>query len=296
MMQRRNIWMWIAFAALVVAVVAFHLMYMRHCSDVARTTAHRALLYRSLGIHESGKAEFVALPPETPHRAGAAALGNALFNDKRLVKSSKRMCGVCHPPMSGGADDKVHAGFLTRSTQNAVFASCYLHDGRLKDLKDVVEYMVSAPELGAFSVTGAVERLRHDPKMTARFAANYETGLVASNVVDALVQRLRARVTPSGAFDRYLSGAKDALGEEQISGFTVFKAAACADCHNGPALGGRIVKKGRKVPALRGISNRARFLHDGSAEALEAAVASMPAAQKLPEADKKALLAFLGTL
>lgn len=288
-------WSWIVAAAAVAAAVAVALLAKRR-SSIAALEKARESEYRKAGIYAPGSVEFVALPSETPHRAGPAAIGGSLFNDVRIARSTKRTCGACHPPFSGGADDKLHGGFLTRSAQNAAFASCYLHDGRLKDLKDVVEHMITDPELGGIPLAKAVGRLQRDRNLVGRFEANYATGLVASNVVDALVQRMRAAVTRSGAFDRHLSGRKGSMDDGQLRGFEVFKAASCADCHSGPALGGRGVKDGLKIPALRGIARRRLFLHDGSAGELKDALAKMPAAQKLSEKETEDLLRFLRIL
>jgi len=291
--KRRLLLIVVALVALVCCVGA----YFKWCAMRAegRRMSAREAMYRDMGIFAPGSEEFVALPPETPHRAGAAVLGSMLFADKRLVKSSKRMCAACHPPSAGGADNKVHGRFLTRSSQNAAFALCYLHDGSLRSLKDVVEYMISSPDYGAYSTTGAVARLLRDQALASRFVANYETGLVGSNVVDSIVQHLRARITSTGAFDRYLSGKTDAFDAVQERGFAVFKTSSCASCHDGPTLGGRKVSEGRKVPALRGLAKRRLFLTDGSAADVSTALFRMPTAE-LSDEDRSALVAFLKSL
>ena len=287
---------WIVVAALLLAAASAAL-YLRWSAAraEARRVAAREEMYRSMGIFSPGTADFVPLPPETPHRVGAALLGAALFTDKRIARSSKRACVACHPPAQGGTDGRIHGSFLTPAIHNAAFASRYLHDGSLTNLGKVVERMISAREFCSFSETGAVERLARDQALAGRFAANYETGLVASNMVDAIAQHLRARVTLPGAFDRYLSGRQDALGEQELRGFEVFKAASCAQCHNGPALGGRVVSAGKRVPALRGLAKRRLYLIDGSANDLPTALVRMPTAE-IPEDDRAALVAFLEKL
>ena len=292
-MKRR----WIVVAALMLAAAAAVVLYLRWSAAraEARRIAAREETYRGMGIFSPGTADFVPLPPETPHRAGAALLGAALFVDKRIARSSKRACVACHPPAQGGTDGRIHGAYLTPAIHNAAFASRYLHDGGLTNLGNVVERMISSREFCAFSETGAVDRLARDQTIAGRFAANYETGLVASNMVDAIVQHLRARVTASGAFDRHLSGQQGALGEKELRGFEVFKAAACAECHSGPALGGRVVSGGKRVPALRGLAKRRLYLIDGSAADLPTALVRMPTAE-IPDADRAALVAFLEKL
>ena len=292
-MKRR----WIVVAALMLAAAAAVVLYLRWraARAEARRIAAREEMYRGMGIFSPGAADFVPLPPETPHRSGAALLGAALFGDKRIARSSKRACVACHPPAQGGTDGRIHGAYLTPAIHNAAFASRHLHDGSLTNLGKVVERMISSREFCAFSETGAVERLARDQTIAGRFAANYETGLVASNVVDAIVQHLRARVTASGAFDRHLSGQQGALGEKELRGFEVFKAAACAECHSGPALGGRVVSGGKRVPALRGLAKRRLYLIDGSAADLPTALVRMPTAE-LSDEDRAALVAFLEKL
>lgn len=275
------------------AVFAFRAY--RASRAAAALAAGRETLYRSFGIYAPGTQEYVPLPPEIPHRPGAALLGAQLFNDRRLVKSSRRTCGSCHAPVQGGVDNRVHGGRLTRSAFNAPFASCFLYDGRLERLDEAVADMVTNAFYGAHTLTGAIARLTRDGTLKARFAAHYETGLVSSNVVDALVQHLRSRVPPAGAFDRHLSGDGAALTPRQQRGFAVFREAACAQCHHGPALGGRSRANGRKVPALRGLAKRAVYLTDGSARDLPTALMRMPVAG-LEDADRSALVDFLGTL
>lgn len=283
------------FVAIEVLSTAIALIVLWRCSVASRIAA-RESFYRSLGIYEPGTAEFVPLPQETPHRSSAADLGNALFNDRRIVRNKKRTCGTCHPPFIGGTDDKLHDGILTRSTHNAVFASFHLHDGRLKSLKEVVEHMISDPARGNLPLHFTAERLGEDANMVKRFEKCYKTGLVASNVVDALVERIRARTTQPGVFDLHLSGRKNVLKAEQERGFEVFKTAKCASCHSGPALGGRTVTNGRKTATLRGMSRRKLFLHDGSATTPAEALAKMPRADKLSPENTSALLSFLGIL
>jgi len=261
----------------------------------ARRIAARANMYRSMGIFAPGTEEFVALPPETPHRPAAASLGMKLFADRRIAQSSKRACVSCHPPGRGGADDKVHGGLLTRSVQNAAFASCYMHDGSVASLAAAIERMAESPAFGACPLSEAVARLSRDQALSEQFAAVYKTGISASNIVDAIEQHLRARVTPSGAFDRHLSGKPGAFAAAQTRGFAVFKAAGCVQCHGGPALGGRAVHAGKKVPALRGLARRSVFLQDGSATDVPTALMRMPVAD-LSDDDRSALVSFLEAL
>ena len=150
-MKRR----WIVVAALMLAAAAAVVLYLRWSAAraEARRIAAREETYRGMGIFSPGTADFVPLPPETPHRAGAALLGAALFVDKRIARSSKRACVACHPPAQGGTDGRIHGAYLTPAIHNAAFASRYLHDGGLTNLGKAVERMISSREFCAFSET-----------------------------------------------------------------------------------------------------------------------------------------------
>jgi cytochrome c peroxidase len=138
-------------------------------------------------------------------------------------------------------------------------------------------------------------------------------------------------VTPNAPFDRWLAGDQDALTEQELQGYQLFKSAGCVACHQGRGVGGNMFQKfgvignymedrgnitdadlGRftvtgdqsdrfvfKVPSLRNIEHTAPYLHDGSAKTLEEAVQIMGRYQlgrPLTEDEVGRLVAFLKTL
>jgi cytochrome c peroxidase len=133
-------------------------------------------------------------------------------------------------------------------------------------------------------------------------------------------------VTPDSRFDQWLKGDKDALSEQEIAGYELFKLTGCIGCHNGPAVGGNAYQKmgsfnryetknpalGRmgvtganidrmrfKVPVLRNIELTYPYFHDGQVRTLEEAVNTMVWVQlnrHFAEAGTAKIVAFLKSL
>ena len=113
-------------------------------------------------------------------------------------------------------------------------------------------------------------------------------------MVNALVEYQRTLFTSSRKFDHWCSGRTNALDAAQLRGFDVFRRRKCTDCHYGPALGTRKVANGKKVPGLRGLSQRRAYLPDATTN-LVTVIERMPKGD-LEDDDRDALAAFLNTL
>ena len=291
---------WVFAAAVAAAVVAVAAVFVVHGWNARRraaaAAAERQAFLAKFGIVSDGTQPFVALPPCLPHGALQARLGQEMFCERRLARTSHRTCGACHLLNEGGTDGKLHGGVLTRPALNAVFAPVYLHDGSISNLQGLVARMVESPDFGgAESLEKAVLKLAADEKILARFRETYADGLTPANVVDCLVQHCYTLVTGNMPFDRYCGGRADALDPVQKKGMALFQERKCLSCHDGPALGTMKVSEGRKVPSLRGISRRRVFLTDGTRGDLGAVLSLMPGGDLEPE-ERAALVSFLKAL
>jgi cytochrome c peroxidase len=124
----------------------------------------------------------------------------------------------------------------------------------------------------------------------------------------------------------WLLGDKDALSEQELAGYRLFKNSGCVTCHNGEAVGGNSFQKmgvvepykaqspaeglsgvtGKdadrfkfKVPTLRNVEMTYPYFHDGGAKTLTEAVDVMGRLQlgKRFSTDENAkIVAFLKTL
>lgn len=247
--------------------------------------------------------------------ARKAALGEKLFNDKRLSADNSVSCASCHSLDKGGTDQKkfstgVHgtAGTLnTPSVLNAAYNVAQFWDGHARDLKAQVSVAISDPQELASNWGQAIAKLETDAKFTSEFKAVYKDGFSADSISEAIAEYEHTLLTPDSRFDKYLAGDQTALSEEEKEGFELFKSHDCATCHAGPGLGGisyatlgmvkdyfnqrgnispadygrfnvthnQLHKFRFKIPILRNVALTHPYLHDGSAATLEDAVSVM---------------------
>jgi len=291
---------WVVAAALAVAAAAVVGTFLVHAWCERRradaVAADRQAFLSRFGILSDGRDPFVALPPTLPHGSLQAELGAEMFAERKLARTSRRVCAACHNLNEGGADGKVHGAVATRPAVNAVFAPFYLHDGSVSNLQALVRRMIEDQDFsGAGSLEKAVLKLSADERILARFRNTYKDGLTADNVVDSIYQYCHTLITGNMPFDAYCGGKRDALTPQQIKGMELFRQHRCLSCHDGPALGTLKMSEGRKVPALRGISRRRAFLSDGSLADLGAVLTRMPGGDFEAE-ERAAVVSFLKAL
>ena len=261
----------------------------------AREMAERKEFFARFGLDSDGSREFVALPKALTCNALSARLGEALFIDKRLARSPYRVCGPCHRLNEGGIDARALDGRLPRTVYNAIFADVFLHDGSVTGFPALVRHMIESPNHCAGGpLSNVVARLAADEKLCKRFQMAYPDGLTEDNLLDAFSQYQRTLFSSGLPFDHWCNGRTNALDATQIKGFALFRQRKCTDCHYGPALGTLKVADGKKVPGLRGLSQRRAYLPDARID-LGAVLTLMPGGD-LESEDRRALTAFLKSL
>ena len=293
---------WIVVAGSSLALVCTLVLRKREASIVQVEKSVEEGPVRPAGMAESvaahGAVSFVALPPALPHSRPAALLGAEMFCDHRLPRTSRLSCAACHLLNEGGTDGRVRGGVLTRPVVNAVFSDIFLHDGSVTGLTQVIRLMYESADFagGRGALEKRIALLQKDSELGRRFAATYPDGLTASNVVDSIVQYMHTRplLSYGAPFDLFCGGRTNALDAVQMEGLELFRR-ECLSCHDGATLGARRIHEGKKVPALRGISNRRVFFGDGSCGNLEDAVMRM-GGDALGVAEKTALVSFLRAL
>ncbi|MBX9685405.1 MAG: cytochrome-c peroxidase [Candidatus Obscuribacterales bacterium] len=244
-----------------------------------------------------------------------AALGEKLFNDKRLSGDKTISCASCHGLDKGGSDQMQFAtgirgqkGIINTPTVfNAAYNFVQFWDGRAKDLKAQVAGPLKNPLEMDSDWPQVMANLAADSEYQKQFRALYADGISAESISDAISEYEHTLLTPGSRFDKYLGGDLKALTDDEKAGFELFKKHECASCHAGPALGGLSYEKmgvkkdyfkdrgdikdvdyGRfnvthsladkfrfKVPTLRNIEFTYPYFHDGSARTLEQAVKIM---------------------
>ncbi|TAL68365.1 MAG: cytochrome-c peroxidase [Bacteroidetes bacterium] len=242
------------------------------------------------------------------------ALGEKLYNDKRLSLDNTISCNSCHlldnngpgvdnKPVSVGVGGK-NGTRNSPTVLNAGFQFVQFWDGRAKDLVEQAKGPILNPvEMAMPNEKEVVKRFGAIPEYKDMFMKAFpsDKGTVSyDNIAKAIAAFERTLVTHD-RFDDYLKGQDDVLSQEELKGLDLFISSGCTTCHTGSLLGGNIyqkmglihpytdtVDKGRfavtkaetdmymfKVPMLRNISLTAPYFHDGKVATLEDAIIQM---------------------
>lgn len=283
-----------------------------------------------------------------PPREGAGAadhdpawrLGRSLFFEPALSASGHTTCATCHAADHAWSDDHAHsigdAGQPLARRTPTLFGAGHLDrfgwNGRFRDLAAVTTFAITSPTNMALSLESAVERFRDKPKYRAAFHETFGGDPTGDTILQALAVYVKSIEPAAAPFDRWIAGDEDALAPAAQRGFAVFIGkGGCSACHAGPAftdgsfhdIGSSTDDRGRgavfktslklqyafKTPSLRGVADRAPYMHDGSRATLDDVVAlydrgGIERASRadeikplhLSEQEKADLVAFLKTL
>jgi cytochrome c peroxidase len=255
------------------------------------------------------------IPAEFKLDSKKVALGEKLFNDKRLSRDNTLSCASCHNLSAGGVDGTANSVGIggAKSAVNAptVFNSALnfrqFWDGRVNSLEEQAAGPVHNPKEMGSNWAEVLGKLGKDAALVAEFKELYPDGLQSKNIQDGIGIFGRSLATPNARFDKYLRGDKNAINAEELKGYELFKKYGCVACHQGVAVGGNMfqtfgvmgdyfAKRGNpteadlgrynvtkneadkhvfKVPSLRNVALTAPYFHDGSAKTLNDAVAVM---------------------
>jgi cytochrome c peroxidase len=280
-------------------------------------------------------AEWQALPSKAPEPAdnpttpAKVELGKMLYHDPRLSANGVLSCNSCHNVMLGGEDNRPNSvgvkdqrgGRSAPTVYNAAFNSVQFWDGRAPSLEAQAKGPVTNPiEMGMKSWDDVVARLKAIPGYPQAFASAFggDNAVSADNAAKAIAAYERTLITPNSAYDKYASGDKGALTEQQARGLNTFAEVGCVTCHSGPAFNGPSLGEGTgfyqkfptfengaleaqydfstdlgraaetkqdadkhlfKVPTLRNIALTAPYFHNGKVQNLEDAVRIMAKTQ-----------------
>ncbi len=255
------------------------------------------------------------IPLEITVDVRKAALGKALFYERRLSHNDTIACVTCHDISKGGADGLTHSIGIN-AAEGAINAPTVFNsglnfrqfwDGRAATLEEQIDGPIQNPQEMASSWEEVVAKLRAIPRYTKQFREIFPGGIEPRSIKEALAEFERSLTTPNSRFDKFLRGDPSSLTDAEKEGYRKFKSYGCASCHQGVNAGGnmfatlgamadyfedrghieqadygRFNVTGReedrfvfKVPSLRNVALTAPYFHDGSAPTLEAAVVVM---------------------
>lgn len=265
------------------------------------------------------------------------ALGKILFHDPRLSADNTLSCASCHPLERGGADGLpvslgvggAVGGINAPSVLTAAYNFRQFWDGRAGSLEEQAGGPVVNPVEMASSWPQVLEKLGADSEIKQQFSRVYRNGLSAENIRDAIAEFERSLARPA-RFDRWLNGDTNALSNDEVIGYQLFRKHGCTGCHQGVNIGGNLYQRfgtmapyfspgtstkadmGRfnitareedrhyfKVPSLRNVALTAPYFHNAAATTLEEAVRVMGKYQlglELPAHDVEHIVKFLGSL
>ena len=297
--------------------------------------------YNGLATAEFANEPVQVIPDSIPVDPTKVELGRMLYNDVRLSVDNSISCASCHDLSKGGTDNKPFSegvggqfgGINAPTVFNATFNFVQFWDGRAADLAAQAAGPPTNPVEMAHKSWRDIENiLAADKDFVQAFTAVYPDGVTEANICNAIAEYEKTLITPNSAFDRYLKGDKEALTEQQILGYELFKQNSCATCHAGINLGGLTYEfmgthkdyfatrgtelteedygRGKqeedvffdhrfKTPGLRNVALTAPYFHDATQATLLDAVNAMAEYQTdnhLTDEEAEAIVEYLNTL
>jgi cytochrome c peroxidase len=174
------------------------------------------------------------------------ALGEKLFNDKRLSADDSVACATCHDPKKGFTDAlpvsegiKKQKGTRNAPTVlNAMFNGTQFWDGRAKDLEEQAGLPILNPiEMGMSDQAAVVAKLKSIPEYVTEFKAVFNREITYADLSAAIAAFERTQFSGDAAFDKFIMGDDKALNASAKRGWALFNGKArCNTCHAGNAV------------------------------------------------------------
>ena len=267
-----------------------------------------------------------------------ANIGDRLFHDAKLSGNGTVSCASCHNIETAGVDNlqfskginEVLEGVNTPTVINSAYNFRQFWNGRALNLKEQAEGpLLNTDEMGN-NWESILNYLKSDNEYEKAFSECFEKGLTQENILAAISEFEKTLVFES-RFDDYLYFQEEAITDQELEGYNLFKNYGCVSCHNGINIGGGMYQKfglagnyfkdrGNinefdyglfnvtkkeidrfyfKVPSLRNVAKTYPYFHDGSVKTLKDAINTMARYQlgnPLDSVDVQKIELFLNTL
>lgn len=195
-----------------------------------------------LGI--SAQAYALAVPAGREPTAQLAALGEKLFNDKRLSVDDSVACATCHDPLKGFTDHRANsatsAGVQDQHGQrnaptvlNAMFQASQFWDGRAPKLEDQAKLPILNPvEMGQKKPDDVVAKVSKIPEYADAFKSLFGHEPTYDDIAAAIAAFERTQYSGNSPFDRFLAGSPQAISDQAKRGWALFQGKGrCSSCH-----------------------------------------------------------------
>jgi cytochrome c peroxidase len=210
----------------------------------AGTPTKQAVLNPALPLGISPALFAIAVPQGHEPTAQLAALGEKLFNDKRLSVDDTVACATCHDAAKGFTDHRdnkaTSAGVKGQRGQrnaptvlNAMFQASQFWDGRARTLEDQAKLPVLNPvEMGQKSPDDVVAKVAKIPEYSDAFRSLLGRAFTYDDIAAAIAAFERTQYSGNSPFDRFLAGDNQAIGESAKRGWALFQGKGrCSSCH-----------------------------------------------------------------
>ncbi len=176
----------------------------------------------------------------TPEKA---ALGDKLFNDKRLSVTNAVACATCHDPQKGFVDHKPVAEGVTAPKErgkrnsptvlNAMFNATQFWDGRAPSLEEQAKLPILNPiEMGQKSPDDVVAKVRRIPEYAQAFQKVFGRDVTYDDLAAAIAAFERTQMAANSPFDRFIAGDERAIDAAARRGWALFNGKGrCNNCH-----------------------------------------------------------------
>ena len=228
-------------------------------------------------------------------------LGQRLFFDTGLSKSGATSCATCHKAAvawsdadaTATGDNGDHLPFKAPTLFNVGWLDRLGWTGRFADTPAVSLFAMNSPATMNMPLTALVEKLRDEQSYRADFKVAFaHERIMNEDVGAALARYVNAITSAPSPFDKWIEGNANAIEPAAQRGFAIFVGKGrCSACHSGWTftdgsfhdIGTAETDLGRgksfpgsvklqhafKTPGLRGVADRAPYMHDGHLATLD---------------------------
>ena len=186
----------------------------------------------------------LTVAPGQEPTAQLAALGDKLFDDKRLSVDDTVACKTCHDPTKGFTDHRgnsaTSAGVQDKHGQrnaptilNAMFQASQFWDGRSPTLEEQAKLPILNPvEMGQRTPEDVVAKVAKIPEYSDAFKSLFGRDPTYDDIAAAIAAFERTQYSGNAPFDRFLAGNPQAISDQAQRGWTLFQGKGrCSSCH-----------------------------------------------------------------